>query len=176
MNQLVKKNSSTAAINDTESSNEINQFLTFVVGEETFALNILPIKEIIEYNKITKVPMVPDFIRGVINLRGNVVPVIDLSARFSWKKSEVTKRTCIIIVEVENETEQLDIGIVVDVVNEVLDLQDVDIEPPPALGAKIRTDFISGMGKVNDTFIILLEIGKILSIEELSVLGSMNKV
>jgi purine-binding chemotaxis protein CheW len=154
---------------------EAQQFLTFMLQGEMFGLNILPIKEIIEYGKLTRVPMVPDYVRGVINLRGNVVPVIDLPVRFGWPSSEVGKRTCIVIVEADDGDDKLEIGIVIDSVNEVLDIEDQDIGAPPSFGAKLRTDFISGMGRVGDEFIILLNVGKVLSIEEMSLLNQMTE-
>ncbi len=113
------------------------------------------IKEIIEYGSLTTVPMMPGFIRGVINLRGAVVPVVDLSARFGRKSSEVTRRSCIVVLEVETDGEQQDVGVVVDSVSEVLAIPASEIEPPPSFGAKIRADFISGMGKVGSKFVTL---------------------
>tara|TARA_R110002167_G_scaffold23597_7_gene83765 strand:- start:2524 stop:3069 length:546 start_codon:yes stop_codon:yes gene_type:complete len=169
MAQLIesqKPGKTLAAHEDTK----VEQFLTFMLQGEVFGLNIRPIKEIIEYGKITKVPMVPDYVRGVINLRGNVVPVIDLPVRFGWPPSEDGKRTCIVILEVENDDEIINLGIVIDSVNEVLDIDDQDIGPAPNFGAKLRTDFISGMGKVRDEFIVLLSVAKVLSVEEMSML------
>ncbi len=145
-----------------------NQYLTFVLGGETFAIGISGVKEIIEYGSLTTVPMMPEFIRGVINLRGAVVPVIDLSARFGRNQSAITRRSCIVIIEVQTEGEQHDVGVVVDSVSEVLEIPAADIEPPPTFGAKIRADFIEGMGKVGGRFVILLEMGHALSIDELS--------
>src|SRR5690606_32178220 len=113
---------------------------------EMFAIGILAIKEIIEYANLTTVPMMPACIRGVINLRGAVVPVVDLAARFGRTPTPVSKRTCIVIVEVESGGERQDVGVIVDAVNEVLDIPAADIEPPPSFGTKIRTDFIKGMG------------------------------
>lgn len=152
---------------------EQQQFLTFLLREELFAINIRPIKEIIEYGQLTKVPMVPEFVRGVINVRGNVVPIIDLSMRFGWPTTPVTKRSCIVIVEVESEGESLEIGVLVDAVSEVIDVSLTDIEPAPSFGAKLRTDFIQGMGKVNDEFIVLLNVSHVLSVDELSSLESL---
>jgi len=147
------------------------QYLTFQLAGEAFAINILSIKEIIEYHSLTEVPMMPPSVRGVINLRGAVVPVMDLQARFGRKPSEVTKRTCIVIVEVEadadGERERQVIGVVVDAVNEVLDIAATDIEPAPAFGARIRTDFIEGMGKVRGKFVILLNVNHVLSLDEI---------
>jgi purine-binding chemotaxis protein CheW len=147
------------------------QYLTFQLAGEAFAINILSIKEIIEYHSLTEVPMMPASVRGVINLRGAVVPVMDLLVRFGRKPSEVTKRTCIVIVEVETEVdgepERQVIGVVVDAVNEVLDIAGTDIEPAPAFGARIRTEFIQGMGKVRGKFVILLNVNHVLSLEEI---------
>ena len=153
------------------------QYLTFSLAEEMFAIGILAIREIIEYGQITEVPMVPPFIRGVINLRGAVVPVIDLSVRFGRPAGEVTKRTCIVIIEIAdpagNHNQQM--GIVVDAVSEVLEIAAADIEPPPTFGARIRVDFISGMGKVNGRFVVILDVDKILSLDEVAVLAAMNQ-
>jgi purine-binding chemotaxis protein CheW len=147
------------------------QYLTFMLAGEMFAIGILAIKEIIEYHSLTEVPMMPDCVRGVINLRGAVVPVMDLLARFGRTPSPVTKRTCIVIVEVETEGERQVIGVVVDAVNEVLDIALADIEPAPAFGARIRTDFIHGMGKVRGKFVILLNVDHVLSLDDLGTLA-----
>lgn len=154
----------------TGQTGQQEQYLTFMLDGEVFAIGILHIKEIIEYGKLTTVPMMPDFIRGVINLRGAVVPVVDLLARFGRKSSEVGKRTCIVIVEVAGEAESQDIGVIVDMVNEVLEIPAGEIEPAPAFGAKMRSDFIGGMGKVNGKFVILLNASKVLSVDELAML------
>jgi purine-binding chemotaxis protein CheW len=155
----------------TAAALEPAQYLTFLLAGEAFAINILSIKEIIEYHSLTEVPMMPASVRGVINLRGAVVPVMDLLVRFGRKASEVTKRTCIVIVEVEaevdGEPERQVIGVVVDAVNEVLDIVGTDIEPAPAFGARIRTDFIQGMGKVRGKFVILLNVNHVLSLDEI---------
>ncbi|HUX91908.1 MAG TPA: chemotaxis protein CheW [Gallionellaceae bacterium] len=150
------------------------QYLTFNLGGEVFAIGILAIKEIIEYGNLTEVPMMPDFIRGVINLRGAVVPVVDLSARFGRAGTKITRRTCIVIVEMESDDERQDVGVIVDAVNEVLEILPQDIEPAPAFGAKIRTDFISGMGKVASKFVILLNVNRVLSMNELAALAHVD--
>lgn len=147
------------------------QYLTFMLAGEMFAIGILHIKEIIGYGGLTEVPMMPECIRGVINLRGAVVPVMDLSARFGKTPSSITKRTCIVIVEVETNGERQDMGVVVDAVNAVLEIPASDIEPPPAFGARIRTDFIEGMGKVNGKFVILLDVNQVLSIDEIGAIA-----
>jgi purine-binding chemotaxis protein CheW len=147
---------------------QIQQHLTFVLGGEVFAIGILAIKEIIEYTSPVEVPMMPAYVRGVINLRGAVVPVADLSVRFGRPASPVTKRTCIVIVEIAADGERQDVGLVVDAVNEVLDIPRADIEPPPAFGAKIRAEFIRGMGKVNGKLVMLIDVNQMLALEDLA--------
>jgi purine-binding chemotaxis protein CheW len=115
--------------------------------------------------------MMPAFIRGVINLRGAVVPVVDLASRFGGKPSQVTRRSCIVILELDLEDEIQVIGVVVDAVNEVLEIAATDIEPPPSFGTRIRTDFIQGMGKVQERFVIILNVNNVLSSEELVLIG-----
>lgn len=152
------------------------QFLTFLLDGEMYAIDILCIKEIIEYGHVTPVPMVPDFIQGVINLRGAVVPVLQLSLRFGHARTDTTRRTCIVIIEVDCEAGKQDIGVVVDSVSEVLEIANADIEPAPSFGAKIRADFIDGMGKVEGRFVIILDISRVLSIDELTLLTGMGSV
>ena len=161
----------TAAISPAMHA-EPTQYLTFQLAGESFAIGILSIKEIIEYHALTEVPMMPSCVRGVINLRGAVVPVLDLPARFGRPSSEVTKRTCIVIVEIQAAEERQVIGVVVDAVNEVLDIDAADIEPPPSFGANIRADFIQGMGKVKGKFVILLNVHQVLSIHDLQAAGA----
>ena len=150
------------------------QYLTFMLAGETYAMGILSIKEIIEYGNLTEVPRMPDFIRGVINLRGAVVPVIDLGARFGKRPTDITRRTCIVIVEVSNGEETQDIGVMVDAVNEVLEIVASEIEAAPSFGANIRADFIEGMGKINGKFVIILNIHQVLSVEEISTLAEVG--
>ena len=147
------------------------QYLAFTLNDEIFAIDILQIREIIEFGTLTEVPMMPETIRGVINLRGAVVPVIDLSARFGRGASAVARRPCVVIVEVEGEDAMQTLGVMVDAVNEVMEIPGEDVEPPPAFGARIRTDFIAGMGRVNGRFVILLDVGKVFSVDELATLG-----
>jgi purine-binding chemotaxis protein CheW len=170
MNQLVQTKPAAVAV--VAAPLEERQFLIFGLAGETFAIGILHIKEIIEYGQLTEVPMMPEFIRGVINLRGAVVPVIDLSCRFGKDRTQVAKRTCIVIIEVRQENETHDVGVVVDSVNEVIEIPASEIEPAPTFGAKIRTDFIEGMGKVSGRFVIILDINKVLSVEEMSLLSA----
>ncbi len=154
-----------------EASHDPEQYLTFVLGEETFAIGILRIKEIIEFSGITTVPMMPPCIRGVINLRGAVVPVLDLAARFGRPSSPATRRTCIVIVEVNGDSERHDIGVVVDAVNEVLEIPPTEIEAAPSFGTRLRADLICGMGKVNGRFVIILDTDRVLSAEDIAVIA-----
>lgn len=147
------------------------QFLTFAHGGETFAIGILKLKEIIEYQTPTVLPMQPASIRGVINLRGAVVPVMDLSARFGAEPRGTTRRSCIVIVEIERQDLRQDIGVIVDAVNEVLEIAASDIEPAPTFGARIRTDFIQGVGKVAGKLVIVLDVERVLSVGELGELA-----
>jgi len=156
------------------SAGEAHQYLTFALTGEMFAVGILNVKEIIEYGTLTEIPMMPSFIRGVINLRGSVVPVIDLAARFGGQASQVQRRTCIVIVEVPQEEGKHEIGIMVDAVSEVLEIPGSEIEPAPVFGAKIRADFIAGMGKVNSKFVIILDIMRILSLDEMAMLSDVG--
>jgi purine-binding chemotaxis protein CheW len=151
------------------------QYLTFVLGAETFAIGIMAIKEIIEYSSLTEVPMMPTYVRGVINLRGAVVPVLDLPVRFGKAASAVTKRTCIVIIEVALGSERHTLGLVVDAVNAVLDIPTSEIEPPPAFGASIRTEFIRGMVKVNSKFVILLDVEHALAADEVQALTEIQQ-
>ncbi len=161
-----------ALVDDTvDETQDSDQFLTFIMSGETYGVNILDIKEIIEYGNLTPVPMMPDFIAGVINLRGSVVPVVNLKLRFgSGDAGVIGKRTSIVIIEVDNNDRKTEIGIIVDIVNEVIELTESDIEPAPSFGARIRADFIKGMGKIGEQFLILLDVEHVLSIDELSII------
>ncbi|WP_446809536.1 chemotaxis protein CheW [Methylomonas sp. 2BW1-5-20] len=152
------------------------QYLTFTLGGELYALGILSSKEIIDYGNLTEVPMMPAFVRGVINLRGSVVPVVDLQARFGKGATPVVKRTGIVIVEAagDDEDSSQDLGIIVDAVNEVVEISQEDIEPAPSFGTGIRPDFISGMAKRNGRFVILLNVSKVLSVDEMAALSTVG--
>lgn len=156
-----------------QAAAEQRQYLTFLLGTEMFSIDILCIKEIIWYAGLTEVPMMPACIRGVINLRGAVVPVMDLCSRFGRPSMPVGKSTCIVIVEVDGPTqgEHLNVGVVVDAVHAVVEIPSTEIEPPPSFGAKIRPDFIEGIAKVNGKFVIVLNVGQALSVAEVSALG-----
>ncbi|MCG8425749.1 MAG: chemotaxis protein CheW [Chromatiales bacterium] len=171
MGDLITQDSEQEALTE---AGETTQYLTFLAGAERFAIGILDVKELIEVSTMTQVPMTPDFIRGVINLRGSVVPVVDLSSRLGRGTSELTKRSCIVLVEISLEDESQTIGMLVDEVNQILEISQTHIQPPPNFGTDIRTDFIKAMGRVDDEFIILLNINHVLSIEELSALGELR--
>ena len=145
---------------------ETTQYLTFTLGEEEFALDIAKVREVLDYISITKVPRMPEYLRGVINLRGNVVPVVDLRMKLGMAAIEKTVNTCIVIVEIERDDEVVQMGALTDSVQEVMDLDHRQVEPPPRLGINIQTEFIKGMGKRDDKFIIILDIDKVLSEEE----------
>lgn len=159
---------------DDAEVQEASQFLTFILSGEEFAVPIMQVKEILEYRELSQVPMVPDFIAGAINLRGSVVPVINLAIKFGMEPSGITRRTCVVIIESELEGEMVVMGILVDKVLQVLDIPDRNIEPAPSLGTQIRTDFIRGMGKLDERFVIILAITHVLSVEEVSVVGDLQ--
>ena len=172
--QVKQVNKAPPVATNAAAQQDQQQYLTFMLGGETYAMGILAIKEIIEYGNITEVPRMPDFIRGVINLRGAVVPVIDLGARFGKRATDISRRTCIVIIEVANGEGTQDIGVMVDAVNEVLEISASEIEPAPSFGANIRADFIDGMGKINGKFVIILNIHQVLSVEEMATLAGVG--
>lgn len=174
MNAIRKAAQSLSVATGSAAQQDQQQYLTFMLGGETFAIGILRIKEIIEYGNLTEVPRMPDFIRGVINLRGAVVPVIDLGARFGKHATQVTRRTCIVIIEVAMGEENQDVGVMVDAVNEVLEIPGTEIEPAPTFGANIRADFIEGMGKIEGKFVIILNIQQVLSVDEMATLAGVS--
>jgi purine-binding chemotaxis protein CheW len=143
------------------------QYLTFTLQGEVYGLDILRVREILEYTRPTTVPMMPAFVNGVINLRGNVVPVIDLAQRFGRAPTALQTRTCIVIIEIDGEDGPLAIGILVDAVNAVLDMESAQIEPAPSFGTGLRQDFIRGMARTEAGFIILLDVGRVLSVEDM---------
>ena len=151
---------------------ENQQYLTFKLDDEVFAVGIDKVREVLDYTSVTKVPQTPDFMRGVINLRGSVVPVVDMRLKFGMAKTEKTVNTCIIIVEINLEGETTVLGALADSVQEVLDLEPHQIEPAPKIGTKLRTDFIRGMGKRDEQFIIILDIDKVFSGAELAAVVS----
>lgn len=174
MGALTRSGSELPATAGPEAAVQGRQYLTFSVSGEVFAIPISAIREIIEYRQPTDVPMMPAYIRGVINLRGRVVPVIDLAVRFGRAAGEVSRRTCIVILELAQEGHKQDISVVVDAVSAVVDIADADVEPPPEFGAKLRADFISGMGKLAGKFVVILDAERVLSVEELSMQAAMS--
>lgn len=144
------------------------QYLTFTLGKEVFAMDIRTVREIIQYGPMTTVPLMPGFVRGVINLRGAVVPVIDLQARFGRAPAVVGKKTCIVIFDAVRSGERVELGLLVDAVSEVIDIAPQQIEAPPDFGSAVRRDFIQGMGKVADRFVIILEPDRAFDIEDMA--------
>ncbi|WP_136524927.1 chemotaxis protein CheW [Geomonas ferrireducens] len=157
-----------------ETITETTQYLTFKLENELFALDIGKVREVLDFTTITKVPQTPDYMRGVINLRGSVVPVVDLRLKFGMAMAEQTVNTCVIIVEVELEGEKVVMGAMADAVQEVMDLEPDQIEPPPRIGTKLNTDFIKGMGKHNEQFIIILDIDKVFTSGELELVQNLE--
>jgi purine-binding chemotaxis protein CheW len=147
---------------------ETRQYLTFKLGEGVFATDVAKVREVLDLTTITKIPRTPDFMSGVINLRGNVVPVVDLRLCFEMSKTEKTVNTCIVVVEILMEGESTIIGALADSVEEVIDLEPDQIEPAPRIGAQIRTDFIKGMGRRDSQFIMILDMDRVFSADELS--------
>jgi purine-binding chemotaxis protein CheW len=163
-------------LTETEEDLQDHQYLTFLLEDEMFAVGVLEIREIIEYAMITKVPSMSDYIKGITNVRGNVIPVIDLPGRLGFNPIKIGKKTCIIIVEVNLENTTLEIGLLVDSVNQVYEILPQMIEEKPSFGAKIRKDFIAKMGKIEDSFIVILNLERVLNVEELSVVTTKNKL
>ncbi|MBE7415779.1 MAG: chemotaxis protein CheW [Deltaproteobacteria bacterium] len=154
-----------------EAVSENMQYLTFRLEDEVFALDITQVREVLDFTTVTKVPRTPDFMRGVINLRGSVVPVVDMRLKFCMSRTEQTVNTCIIIVEISLDGEKLVIGALADSVQEVIEIEPGQIEPPPRIGTRLNTEFIKGMGKRDEQFIIILDIDKIFSSGELAVIS-----
>ncbi len=151
------------------------QYLTFTLGTELLAVETLSVREIIEYGTLTPIPMMPPSILGVINLRGAVVPVVDLRLRFGDSATRLGRRTCIIILEVTQDSFTQVIGVVVDAVNAVLEISADDIEPAPRFGGRLRADFMHGMGKVDGRLVILLDIARVLSADDLALLAHLEE-
>jgi len=151
------------------------QLFTFILSNEIYGIEISKVREVMDYKKITTVPKTPDFMKGVINLRGGVVPVIDLRLKFGMEETEKTVDTCIIIVDISVDGEQTFIGALADSVKEVITLEPEHIEPAPKIGTRLDTDFIKGMGKLNEEFVIVLDIEKIFTTNELIAVKDMAK-
>ena len=157
------------------SITETSQYLTFKLEDEVFALDISQVREVLDFTSVTKVPQTPDYMLGVINLRGSVAPVVDMRLKFGMTGSEVTVNTCIIIVEIELDGETTVLGALADSVEEVMELDPDQIEPPPRIGMRLKTKFIKGMGKRDDEFIIILDIDKVFSSDELAAAQEMTE-
>ena len=142
------------------------QYLSFEVAGTGYGLPILAVKEILQYEEPTRVPGAPGSVRGVINVRGAVVPVLDLAVKFGKPETVPTNRTCILVVEAQAGSEQLTLGVLADAVNEVLDLPADSVEPPPAFGTGVRLDYLTGMGKVGRGFVLLLDVDRVVSASE----------
>ena len=151
----------------TDTITETRSYLAFELDKEIFGVDVLQVREILEYTSITRIPKLPDYICGVINLRGSVVPVIDMREKFGMDKTDTTVDTCIVVVEISIDGEACVIGAMVDSVEEVFELEPNQIEPAPRMGTRLNTKFIKGMGKRDERFIILLNIDKVFSTEEL---------
>ena len=147
---------------------ETRQYLSFKLAEEVFAVDVAKVREILDFTTVTKVPQTPEFMRGVINLRGSVVPVVDMRLKFGMSQTEKTVNTCVIVMEISLGGETIVVGSLADSVQEVLELEPEQIESPPRIGTKLRTEFIKGMGKYNDHFIIILDIDKVFDEETMS--------
>ena len=146
---------------------DVLQYLTFSLGDEVFAMDIRSVREIIQHGAMTVVPLMPEFVRGIINLRGAVVPVIDLQSRFGRARAQVGKKTCVIIFDVGPEGDRVELGLLVDAVSEVIDIAASQIEPPPQFGTTIQREFIRGLGKVGSEFIVILEPERALNIDDM---------
>lgn len=154
---------------------ETRQYLTFRLGNEIFATDVAKVREVLDLTTITAVPRTPEFMSGVINLRGSVVPVVDLRLCFEMSKTESTRNTCIVVVDVLLENESTVIGALADSVEEVIDLEPDQIEPAPRIGTQVHTDFIRGMGKRNTQFIMILDIDRVFSAEQLAAIQTQEK-
>ena len=154
----------------TEIELVVVQYLSFNLDKELFSVKVEQVREVLELQSITRIPKTFDFMRGVINVRGSVVPVVDLRLKFGLQVVEATVDTCIIVVEVQQESEAVVLGILVDSVEEVIDLEQDQIEPPPKIGTKLSTEFIRGIGKRDGKFVILLDIDRMFSTEEMEVI------
>ncbi len=156
----------------TEKLAKTNSYLTFKIGEELFGANVSKILSILELTKITRIPRTPDFIRGVINLRGAVLPIIDIRLKFGLTQTEFTSNTCILVLEIDMDSVTVKIGALVDSVQEVLELEESDILPPPNIGTKYKSDFIEGMFKLENSFVVLLNMNLIFSEDEITVMSA----
>jgi purine-binding chemotaxis protein CheW len=159
----------------TDTISDVQPYLTFRLGEEVFAFDVAAVREVLDFSTITKIPRTPEYMRGVINLRGSVVPVLDLRLAFNMTRTEKTVNTCIIVVEVALDNEHLVIGALADSVEEVIEMEPDQIQPAPKLGASVRTDFVRGMGRRDSEFIMILDIDKVFGSGELELLKQLKE-
>ncbi|MFP4452938.1 MAG: chemotaxis protein CheW [Desulfobacterales bacterium] len=171
MNQTAAKNTE----QDESLSRLAGKYLTFLLGEESYGIEILKVQEIIGMQTITRIPRTPEYVKGVINLRGKVIPVIDLRLRFGMETAEVSRKTCIIVVQISKAETSVTMGIVVDEVSEVLEISAEEIEPPPGFGTSVETSFVLGMAKIENSVKILLDIDKIMTEGEMEALAKQAK-
>ncbi len=155
--------------------NEVRPYLTFTLDEELFAVDVAKVREVLDYTVITKIPRTPEYMRGVINLRGSVVPVIDLRLKFGMSKTENKLDTCVIVLEIHLDEETIILGALADSVQEVFELEPDQIDPAPRFGTRFKTDFLKGMGKRDEKFIMILDIDKVFSTEELIIVQEVEK-
>lgn len=153
---------------------DLHKYLCFLLGDKTYGISILRVEEIIEYTEIIPIPKMPDFICGAINLRGHVVPVVDIACRLSMERTTISKRTCIIVVEICIGNEAIEVGMLVDAVSQVANIPPGSIDPPPSFGGNLDTAFMQGMGKVNDCFVILLNVDCVLSLTDINMLSQVQ--
>ncbi len=165
---MAETNETTRGGAEMAAKEHAGKYLTFALDKEVYGLAILKVQEIIGMMNVTSVPRTPEFVRGVINLRGKVIPVLDLRLKFSMESVEDTARTCIIVVQVASEGQDVTMGVIVDEVAEVLDVTADQIEPPPSFGAAVETAFLLGMGKVGNKVIMLLDVDKVLATQEVA--------
>ena len=154
----------------TTAITETTQYLTYKLADEVFAVDVAKVREILDFTPATKVPGTPEFMRGVINVRGNVVPVVDMRLKFGLTKTEKTVDTCIVVMEITVDEDKTVLGALVDSVQEVFEIEASQIEPPPRMGTRWRTEFIKGIGKRNNELIIILDIDRVFSSSELGIL------
>ncbi len=154
----------------TEKKSKINSYLTFKLGNEYFAANVSKVLNILEMTKVTKVPKAPAYMKGVINLRGSVLPLVDTRIKFDMPETEYTTNTCILVLDIFLNNESVHVGALVDSVQEVLEIDDLNIQPPPSIGTRYRSEFIEGIAKVDEEFIMILNMDLIFSTDELSIL------
>jgi len=154
-----------------EKETESNSYLTFKLGEEEFGAHVSQVLNILEMTRITGVPQTPDYMKGVINLRGMVLPVIDTRIKFGLPETEYTSNTCIIVMDLDLDGDTVNIGAIVDEVLSVIEIEEDQIEPPPSIGNRYKSEFIDGMAKVDDNFVMLLDMQKVLSNEEITELS-----